>query len=181
MTKHLLAILFLLSFAFYSCGTGQNTSKKMELTTKIGKIKFDESVTNFKQATVMSDALSKKYVYSLHGESDLKNQNPTTGFFIAPLLMNFSDAKHYLDLSIDGYGENYGIIKLENIKKKETKINNLKAYIITFSTVDKTNKKSYVTLAVLSNEKSSIEFSGNDFEDGIYSEKFMKTIESLEM
>jgi hypothetical protein len=130
----------------------------------------------------MSDAMGKKYIYSLHGEDDLTKETPVSGFYIEPLKkMDYLAGKLYLDEFAKNYGKDFGIAKLENIQKSETTINNLKAYIITFVAIDQSKNKNYVTLAILSSGQNSIEFSGNDYENGIYSDKFINTVKSLEM
>ena len=101
--------IFLMSMTFYACGNGHAPSSKFKLATEIGEIRFDDSITHFKQAEVISNGLGKEYVFSLHGKADLKNEKPTTGFFIAPLkFMDYQYAKDHLDKFANGYGKNYG-------------------------------------------------------------------------
>src|SRR5690606_6806064 len=110
MTKQLSFFFALISLTFSSCGNGQSTPAKRELITEIGKIRFDISITAFKLATEMSNAMGKKYIYSLHGKDDLQKENPVTGFYIAPLkFMDYPAAKMYLYKFASDYGKDYGI------------------------------------------------------------------------
>jgi len=183
MKKYYSTLLLSLSLFFFSCGEGQENSSgnktvKKELKTEFGIFKFDEGITGFKFATMLGD----KFVYSLHGSEDIKNANPVTGFYFKPIKnIDYERAKDYLqDFSL-GYGEQDGIIKTENIANKVIDVNKQKAFIITFTVVDDSNKTSYLTQAILSNGNNAILFVGSDVDNGKYSEKFLNTFKSLEL
>ena len=183
MTKYYSILFLSLSLFLFSCGEAQDASSgnnkvKKELKTEIGVIKFDESITGFKLAAM----LGTKFLFSLHGQDDLNNANPTTGFYLKPLKsMDYERAKDYLkEFSFD-YGKQDGILKTENTVNKVINVNNHKAFIITFTAIDNTNKKSYLTLGVLSDGNNAVLFAGNDLDNGKYSTQFLDTFKSLEL
>ncbi len=180
MTKYYSLPLLIVSLFFLSCGQSASSSEKVikkELKTDFGIVRFDESITGFKFATMLGD----KFLYTLHGQDDLNNENPTTGFYFKPIKkMDYEKAKNYvLDFSLE-YGEQDGIGKIENIVNKVIDVYNHKAFIITLTATDSKNKKSYLTQAILSNGENAILFVGNDVDNGEYSEKFLNTFRSLE-
>jgi hypothetical protein len=189
-----MTLTIVLSIILFSCSNGQQDTKKSgapittvnsekhELKTEIGKIKFDLTLTNFKPTTQMSNEIGKKYIYSLNGKDDLQSKVPISGFILAPLkFFDYKSAKKYVDDLTNDYGTDGGVIKRENIQKSEIEINKLKSYIITFQTVDESKNKCYVTLSILSNSQHSLLCWGSDFDNGIYSEKYINTIKSIEM
>lgn len=183
MTKYFSILILSLSLFPFSCSEGQDTSSrsnavKKELKTEFGVVKFDESITGFKFATMSGS----KFLFSLHGKDDLNNAKPTTGFYLKPIKnMDYERAKEYLQEFSFEYGKQEGVSRTENTTNKVIDVNKHKAFIITFTAVDNTNNKSYLTQAILSNGTNAILFVGNDVDNGEYSEKFINTFKSIEL
>jgi hypothetical protein len=187
MKKYYL-ITLIISSLFFSCNESQKTNEtkeksskdklaKKEIKTGFGIVKFDDSITGFKFTTM----LDNKFLYSPNGAEDLNSGKLISGFYFKPLIgMDYERSSSYLqDFSFE-FGKQDNILKTENIKNKVIDVGNCKGFLITLTAVDKTNKTNFLTQAVLSNGSNAILFFGNDLDNGLYSEKFLNTINSVE-
>ena len=165
-----------------SCGDAQTSSAKnivkKELKSSFGIVKFDDNITGFKFTTM----IGTKFVFSPKGEEDLKNENPTSGFYIQPLKgMGEEEASSHLGDFSSQFSEQEIYKGSENYAVKMITVNLHKATIVSFNVTEKNGSKTFCTHCIMSNGENAIMFIGTDYESGIYAEKFINTFKSIEL
>ena len=193
MKYPMFVLLFVMTLLCYTASSQSATTKSKEtdtvkpiqkhrLPTKIGTLKFDLSFTKFSLAGETSNAMGKKYVYSLHGKKDSQSDKEVSIFFILAIdSMNIEMGKIFLDYMSEGYQETYPKVKLQDIQKTEIEVNGLNIYFIKFKAVHSSQLQKFITMAIASNGKRAVEFYGHDIDNNMYAEKFANTVKSIEI
>lgn len=159
--------------AFFTCALLLNGFSFGQISFE--NLKIDTTITGFQLAV---DIEGTTKIFSKNGPSDIEAVNPSNfSFTIAPYL-SASLAQEQFDMLMKMFEE--GGYKITDLTQQDATFNGHTSHYISYSLSDeKTSNKYFVFYAYVIVNDTALLFTCEDYEDGIYIEKFMKTFHSI--
>jgi len=143
---------------------------------ELSHFNFDLSITGFKFATSQSNIL----IYTPDGKTETQSTSLNSTIELMPMKnIAFDKLKELLNTITSRYDPKY--MKLSDIIKKDTTLNNYQAYQITFNGKDSADKPFNGYEIALQSDTSGMIFIGIDCDNGKYIEKLRQTAQSIKL